>query len=371
MLLNRLDMLQVQAADGLTGAADLAELAEAGVDASVLIEEQGFLHTLIVESLDGGVVPELADGVIGAIGIDDVIVDFSDLIASSLAAGTAPDISDAVLDALDLGSINLVNDLGVLIAESLDAGDSPELADAVLETLQISDDLGALITGALSDDAAPDLADDVLFAIDGEGSLGALIAESLDAGEPPELADSILDALGMADTLSSDVRAVLDGGEAPDLWTDISAQLDGTTDAGDLLREALASDAGEIDIVDAVMAELGLETAEAVTPAARHQGGEVVPLFGGRSALMGTVLAIAAAMLLYVIPGAPVEVPIEPNEEGYAYYIQDNNEVEIEALESSPDTMVQIFQTEAGAPTIIFIDEMEDMGAETSQGVPL
>ena len=33
--------------------------------------------------------------------------------------------------------------------------------------------------------------------------------------------------------------------------------------------------------------------------------------------------------------------------------------------------MVQIFQTEEGAPTIIFIDEMEGMAAENSEGVEL
>ena len=67
----------------------------------------------------------------------------------------------------------------------------------------------------------------------------------------------------------------------------------------------------------------------------------------------------------------PVEDPFEPSGEGFAYNIQDNNSFEIEELESSPDAMVQIFQTEEGAPTIIFIDEMEGMAAENSEGVEL
>ena len=86
---------------------------------------------------------------------------------------------------------------------------------------------------------------------------------------------------------------------------------------------------------------------------------------------MGTVLAIAAALLLYVVPGAPVEDVIEPSGDSFAYNIQDNNQVEIEELESAPEAMVHIFQTEAGAPTIIFIDEMEELGAEPSEGEPL
>ncbi|MDG1482974.1 MAG: hypothetical protein P8R54_25510 [Myxococcota bacterium] len=366
MLLNRLDTLRVRAADGLASTADQAELSAAGVDALVLLEEQSILHALLAESLDAGSVPELADGVIGAIGIDDVIVDFSDLVTDALSDAAPPDIAAAVLGALDFS-----NDLGALISESLDAGDAPELADPILEELALQDGLGLLVSSALADDQAPDLANDVLTAIGGEGSLSALIAESLDAGEAPELSDAILDALGMTEALSGEVRAALDGGEAPDLWTGISAQLDGSTDAGDLFREALTADAGEIDIADEVMAELGLVAAEAITPAARRQEAEVVPLFGGRSALMGTVLAIAAALLLYVVPGAPVEAPIEPSGDSFAYNIQDNNQVEIEELESAPEAMVHIFQTEAGAPTIIFIDEMEEVGAESSEGEPL
>ncbi len=308
MHLNRLDTLRVRAADGLASAADQAELAAAGVDASALAEEATFLRSLIAETLDPGPTPELADSVLSALLIDDGD-DLSGLIAAALAAGPAPDIAGPVLDALDIEDLDMIADLG------------------------------------------------------------GLVAEALDGGPAPELAGDVLDALGMSYDLSGDIRAVLDGGEAPDLWADISAQLDGTTDAGDLLREALAADAGEIDIVAAVLAELGLEVAPA--PTTSQPAAEVVPLFGGRAALMGTILAIAAAALLYVVPGAPVEAPIEPSADSFAYNIQDNNEVEIEELESSPDAMVQIFQTEEGAPTIIFIDEMEDAGAETSQGVPL
>ncbi len=367
MHLNRLDTLRVRAADGLASAADQAELAAAGVDASALAEEATFLRSLIAETLDPGPTPELADSVLSALLIDDGD-DLSGLIAAALAAGPAPDIAGPVLDALDIEDLDMIADLGGLVAEALDGGPAPELADDVLHALEISDDLSALISSALADVDAPELADDVLAAI-GVESLGGLVAEALDGGPAPELADDVLDALGMSDDLSGDIRAVLDGGEAPDLWADISAQLDGTTDAGDLLREALAADAGEIDIADAVLAELGLEVAPA--PTTSQPAAEVVPLFGGRAALMGTILAIAAAALLYVVPGAPVEAPIEPSADSFAYNIQDNNEVEIEELESSPDAMVQIFQTEEGAPTIIFIDEMEDAGAETSQGVPL
>ena len=71
MLLNRLDTLRVRAADGLTSTADRAELDAAGVDALALRREQSILRALIAESLDAGRVPELADDVIGAIGIDD------------------------------------------------------------------------------------------------------------------------------------------------------------------------------------------------------------------------------------------------------------------------------------------------------------
>jgi hypothetical protein len=360
MLLNRLDTLRVRAADGLASAADRAGLAEAGVDAEALALEWGGVRQLVVESLYGGAVPELSDDVLSALDIDDPL---AGLVAESLAV-PFPDIASDVLSQL-----GLVDVLDGLVAESLDPGRSPELADAVISTLQLDADLDirSLVSGALSDDSPPELADDVLAAIGGDAGLRSLVDDVLGTDEIPELADAVLDALGIEDELGALVSESLDAGEAPDLWSGVATQLDGNTDAGELLREAMAADIDNVDIADAVMAELGLNGA-AAAPTAKPSGAEVVPLFGGRSVLMGTILAIAAALLLYIVPGAPVEAPYEPSGEGFAYNIQDNNSVEIEELESSPDAMVQIFQTEEGAPTIIFIDEL---GEENSEGVEL
>jgi len=363
MLLNRLDMLRVRAADGLASAADRAELAEVGVEAEALAHAWGGVRQLVVESLDGGISPELAGDVLTELDIDDALVG---LVAESLDS-PAPDIASDVL-----AQLGLVDALDGLVAESLDAGRPPELADAVLSALELEGgvELDALVSHVLSDDVTPELADGVITAVGGDSSLQALVGEVLGADDSPDLADAVLDALGINDGIGSLVSESLDAGEAPDLWADIAAQLDGTTDAGDLLREALAADVDDIDIADSVMAELGLHDALS-TPSTEPQVAEVVPLFGGRSVLVGSILAVAAALLLYIVPGAPVEAPFEASGEGFAYNIQDNNSVEIEELESSPDAMVQIFQTEEGAPTIIFIDEMDAVGVENSEGVEL
>ena len=366
MLLNHLEMLRVRADDGLATAADRTELAKSGVDAAVCEAEWSVVRTLVLESLDGGRAPELAAPVLGALDLSDALdlsEELGSLVAESLRDEGTPDIAAAVLE-----SLGFADGLAGLVAESLYGGEPPELADDVLGSLELADDLGSLIAGALSDNAdgeAPELAEAVLTSIGRASSLSALVAESLDGGDPPELADSVLESLGMDVGLSASVRESLDAGAVPDLWSGIAAQLDGDVDAGDLLREAMASDVGEIDIADAVMAELGLQIEAEVPPA------EVVPLFGRRVAVLGTILAAAAALMLYIVPGTPIEAPMEPAADSFVQVIQTNNEVEIEELESSPDAMVQIFQTEAGAPTIIFIDEMDDFGADTLDGVPL
>ena len=160
MLLNRLDTLRVRAADGLASAADRAELAEVGVDAEVLAQAWGGVRQLVLESLDGGEAPELADDVLSTLDLDDGL---AGLVAESLAA-PPPDIASAVLDQLGLSDA-----LDGLVAESLDAGRPPELADAVLSALALESDhaLGSLVASALSDDAEPELADDVLEAVGG------------------------------------------------------------------------------------------------------------------------------------------------------------------------------------------------------------
>ena len=200
-----------------------------------------------------------------------------------------------------------------------------------------------------------------------DDALHDALVEALHAGAAPDLSADILAAIGQDVAPRQGALAeALDGGTPPELWASIAAAIEADAQTTDLLSEALQEEAGGIDIIDAVMRDLGLELDDApdVAPAAA-----VVPLFGRRAVAMGGLLAAAAALLLAVFP-SPTEVePMTSTDLIFAEVmeIQDNNQIEIEDLESSPDTLVQIFQTEDGAPTIIFIDELEPEG----EGVPL
>jgi signal recognition particle receptor subunit beta len=79
---------------------------------------------------------------------------------------------------------------------------------------------------------------------------------------------------------------------------------------------------------------------------------------------LGAILAIAAAALLMVVSGSMDEdTSMEPV---FEVALVDNT-AEIEELETSTDAVVSIFQTEVGAPTIIYINELdpaEEAGAD-------
>ena len=70
---------------------------------------------------------------------------------------------------------------------------------------------------------------------------------------------------------------------------------------------------------------------------------------------VGLMVAVAAGLLLMFQFETPIEDPISAGEEVLS--VAAVNELEVESLEVGDDVMVQIFQSEENAPTIIFIDD--------------
>jgi len=76
---------------------------------------------------------------------------------------------------------------------------------------------------------------------------------------------------------------------------------------------------------------------------------------------MGALVAAAAALLLFFQSG-PAPVDAGP------YEFAAVNQIEIEDLQAGPDAMVQVFQAEENAPTIIFLEPLDEVEPTASEG---
>ena len=76
----------------------------------------------------------------------------------------------------------------------------------------------------------------------------------------------------------------------------------------------------------------------------------------------GVIAAVAAGLLMMFQFDTPIEDPITEGEEVLS--VAAVNELEVESLEVGDDVMVQIFQSEENAPTIIFIDDSLIVGED-------
>jgi hypothetical protein len=360
----------------------------------------GDLGGAIRAALDAGPRPELADQVLAAVRQASAAPHAVDVEAAHrAAAGAAPDLAASVLGQTHPGA----EDTGGPVRAALDAGPAPELADAVLGA-----DTGAtVVREALSGGAAPELGDAVV----GPSELRPALRAALDAGTAPELADSILAASGArADGLGGMLREALDGGAAPDLMGGVFAELGielsdaGIGDAlvagsgptpnlGDAVMAAVGADTGESPLADAVAAqagptpdlwasiaaEIGAEPAESagpedmVSPAAASPAAEIIELAPRRRWwLPAAGVAAAAAAAVLAVVGLPTERVSDGHGALAAHIHLESGHAEIEEISAGPDAMVQVLQFEEDAPTIIFIDVLEEPdGSDGDEGVPL
>ncbi|MCB9777960.1 MAG: hypothetical protein H6742_05305 [Alphaproteobacteria bacterium] len=343
--LQRLQLLELRACDGLATPAELEELLAAGVDPEALVG----VGDAVRSALRPVATPDIAASVMAQLRAEDALVDadVGDALRDALSA-PAPDVSDAVIAGTDLRD------------------DSDVVAHALRDALRVP---------------SPDLADAVMAQLGvGGASLGGLLRDAL-AAPAPELADAVLADAGLRDDSVAVGGLLRDALAAPDidLADDIMAALDLGADTGDLLRESLA--APQVDVADDVMAALGLADAPSSTAedtfagAAEADDDVVVPLARPvlpaatatpplrRRARWGLPVAgLAAAAVALIMVG----VPDLGGNDTSDFELAAINDVQIEDLSTGDDVMVQVYQSDEHAPTIIFIDELEPEG-----GMPL
>ncbi len=366
MMLERIEGLAVRAADGLATPEELQELLAAGVD----VDEMARVRSVVREALWPGAAPELAGPVLRAVGLDDGYR--RGAVAAALLAGRGgtPELSAAVLGAAALDEV----DTGPALRAALDAGAAPELGDDVLEGAGLEDvAIGRAVREALYAGPTPELADDTLAATgqaDLDLDIGAMLRDAL-GGPAPDLSRDVLAAIGATEP---DYGALLRAGmgEAPDLAGDVLAAI-GADAEEDLIAAALVEGAGAApDLWSAIAAEVGVP--EAAPGAPEPALAEVVPLAPRRRWwLPAAGLAAAAAAAVLLVVGLPGERDsnLHPAVASHIH-IEAVNEVEIEEIAVAPDANVQVLQFEEGAPTIIFIEDIEDSdGVDDAEGVPL
>jgi len=355
MTLTDLQLSQLRAADGLASADEEARLLQAGFNPA----DWRWLRVLVAEALaDPDPAPELVVAVLAELGLDTG--ELGSLVRQALHGGRAPDVVAAVMAALDLH-----DDLGQAVRGALDAGDAPDLTRGVMRALEFEDGraLGRAVRGALTDDDAPDFAHDVMAALGLDGgnfALGDLLRG--DGGEAPDLTGDVLEDVGLfdrtghvRDLLREEVALAVS--ESGDIAAAVLAEL-GLEDADADIGEALADPAGgPDDLWGAIAAELGMP--EQAEVAARDEGvaasseAEVVRPIWWRLPAVG--LAAAAALLLFVT-GAPTQ----RDNSALAFELSDVNHVEIEDISTDSTAMVQVLQFDEDAPAIIFIDVIDD-----------
>jgi len=155
-----------------------------------------------------------------------------------------------------------------------------------------------------------------------------------DASDSPSIADAVMSTVGDSQSSSTGVANAIgaEGGEPPALWAAVAAEIGvQADDLGGLLRDAIEAEAGESEV--------------------RWLGAPRRWWFAGAAA--GTMLAVAAALLLWVGLGSePSSMPLVA-----ALPIDFEAPAEIESLEVGDNAVVQVLQFGENAPTIIFIDE--------------
>jgi hypothetical protein len=276
-----------------------------------------------------GSAPELSDGVLQSVSL--AVVRSADALLAG--AGEAADLVDPVLEA---NGLDVVHSAASLLA---DADGAPELSDAVTDRLDLATvrSQAALLEGATE---APDLSDAIVDAVNGPTiRLRDVLLDA--AGDAPDLSEGVLERLGLRD-VSADMGPMwrAEAGPAPDLSA-------------------------------AVMSTLGMASdAPASDGAAVESGPSNVVWLRRRWALLAVpVVAMAAAVLLFV---SQALVAVAPTDDLIAFSTDVANRIEIENISTDVSAVVHVIPgdfDDLAAPTIIFIDELDEDEEEADSKV--
>ncbi len=391
--LTDLELRETRVRDEVADAADVRVLEAAGVDVGALRRQHARLRALLMPT--GPALP-VADTVLQSVGLTAPV---SALVREALltGAGSPPSLSAQVDSTLVFGA------MGVREALLAGAGTPPDLLPAVWSDLGLSS-LSVRQLWLAGAGRAPSLVEgvgralqlaffDARAALWGEapagtakglshGVLRSLGLETLElrgpllagAGDAPPVSDEVTRQLGLA---SLDVRTpLLEGaGSAPNLADSVMAVVEPGTPS---LRATLLAGAGAApDVSQAVFAELGLATldlravllegagaprsapeANLIAPAPVDS--VVVPLRRRMPKWALPAVAMAAAALLMVAQAVFSPAPVE---EDAIFMPSVANRIEIEDISAGSDAIVHVIsgdQDDAEAPTIIFIDEIDE-----------
>lgn len=227
MNLDSLDLIELRAGDGLATEAELAVLRTAGRDPDLWARVRPAVRAVLTP-------PEAAPDLVGTVMAALSLVDNSPPIAAAVRDNAGElDLVAVVLRGLDLS----VPALGVAAAIQDEAGPVTELALAVLRSAHGALDVDIPVAQAIVAEAGP------------AQGLGEAVASSLDAGQG---------AAPLADAVRSGA------GPGPELAARVGASLGHSDDVlATLLRGAMAHEAADVDLADAVLAQLGVEGAQA------------------------------------------------------------------------------------------------------------
>ncbi len=305
---------------------------------------------------------------------------------------TLPDRVALQADPAAMAEVDALRGVGDLLRAALEPGEV-DLADDVLAAIALEED--TLVRSSLIDALAPagrvDLADLVMAEVDmleveaasGAAPLGwdeELLQEALAHHARVSLVDEVMATIEAA-------HPVLEELDAHHVALVDALSPEGEIDVADAVMAELASmDAPEgweaaplvvslapsiaIDVADAVMA--ALPPASVARPALQVIQGGGVPSRRARAlrvtSWLGVVAAAAAALLVFVpdttvdpasVAPVAVRAAVEPVALDASAPLAAVNDARVEALTTGAHVNAQVMQFEEGGPTIIMVEEVE------------
>jgi len=340
MTLDQAQELELRLADGLASGVERDAAAAAGVDASGMARVRSVVaDALTPPPLELHGAGAFADAVLAAAGLADE--GLGEAVRGALAPGPTPAIARSVLAKTHPGHVGAPE-----LRRVLGAPCEPGLVPAVMAGIGGDpEDVGPVLKAALHSPASPGLTGSVMEAL-GVGEDSPELGPALAADDAPPLADAVMARLAAGESLA-DLRGAVAGaaGTPPALWEGVAARIGGAkAEPGPGPAGATSDSVGTVVDLDA-----------------RRRSW--VPLAG---------IAAAAAAAVVAVIGMPTERASDGHGDLATHIHLESGHADIEEISAGPEAMVQVLQFEDDAPTIIFIDELEEPGGpEGEEGVSL